>query len=98
LVSVEEDLKGKVQHIVDKIGQALIEVGEKPYSRVDEVKALFIVVMQEEGGSCILIGRTSPCEVMLAVLSALADCKIISRDFGEAVLYAWMKADGPPKE
>jgi hypothetical protein len=98
LVSIEGDLKGKVQHIADKISQALIEVGEQPYSRVDEVRALFIVAMREKGGACTLIGRISPVEVMLAVLAALADCKIISQDFGKAVLYAWMKADEPPKE
>jgi hypothetical protein len=98
LVSIEENLKGKVQHIVDKICQALIEVGEKPYSRVDEVRALFIVTMRKQGGSCTLIGRISPAEVMLNVLAALADCKIISPEFGKAALYAWMKADEPPKE
>jgi hypothetical protein len=98
LVSVKEDLKGKAQHIVDKISQALIEVGEKPYSRVDEVRAIFIVAMRKQGGSCTLLGRISPSEVMLNVLAALAEFKIISNEFGKAVLYAWMKADEPPKE
>jgi hypothetical protein len=98
LVSIEEGLKGKVQHIADKISQALVDAGYKPYSRVDEVRALFIVAMREKGGACILIGRISPADVMLNVLSALADCKIISQNFGKAVLYAWMKADEPPKE
>jgi ABC-type hemin transport system substrate-binding protein len=98
LVSIEEDLKSKVQHITNKISQALTEIGEKPYSRVDEARAIFIVAMREKGGACTLIGRISPADVMLNVLSALADCKIISQDFGKAVLYAWMKADEPPKE
>jgi hypothetical protein len=98
LVSVEEDLKGKVQHIVDKISQALIDAGCKPYSRVDEVRAIFIVVMREKGGACTLIGRISPADVMLNVLAALADCKIISTDYGKAVLYTWLIKDEPPKE
>jgi hypothetical protein len=98
LVSIEEDLKGKVQHIVDKICQALVDAGYKPYSRVDEVRALFIVAMREKGGAFTLVGRISPADVMSNVLSALADCKIISQDFGKAVLHAWKKADEPPKE
>jgi hypothetical protein len=98
LVSVEQDIKREVQHIIHKINEALTEIGEEPYSQVDEVKAIFIVAMQEGDASCTMIGRTSPAEVMLAVLSALAYCKIISLDFGKAVLYAWMKADEPPKE
>jgi hypothetical protein len=98
LVSIEEDLKGKVQHIVDKICQALIEVGEKPYSRVDEVRALFIVAMREEDGSCTLIGRTSRADIMINVLAALESCKIISADFGKAVLDLWMMEQDARKE
>ena len=98
MVSVEQDIKGEVQHIIHKINKALTEIGEEPYSQADEVKAIFIVAVQEEDISCALIGRISPGEVMLAVLAALVECKIISRDFGEAVLYAWMEADEPPKE
>ena len=98
MVPVEQDIKRKFQHIIHKINEALTEIGEEPYSRVDEVRALFIVAMQEEDTSCTLIGRISPREVMLAVLAALVECKIISRDFGKAVLHAWMKADGAPKE
>jgi hypothetical protein len=93
LVSVEEDLKSDVRHIVDKICQALMEIGEKPYSRVDEVQAVFIVAMRKDGGSCTLIGRASHAHVMMSVLAALADCKIISEEFGMAVLKAWMEAD-----
>jgi hypothetical protein len=93
LVSVEQDLKGKAQHIVDRICQALIEIGEKPYRRIDEVQAVFIVAMRKDGGSCTLIGKTSHTHVLMSVLAALADCKIISEEFGMAVLKAWMEAD-----
>jgi hypothetical protein len=98
LVSIEEDLKSKAQHVAGKINQALIEIGEKPYNRVDEVRALFIVAMREKDVACTLIGNISPTEVMVNVLSALADCEIISKDFGKEVLYAWMEEDDPPKE
>jgi ABC-type hemin transport system substrate-binding protein len=98
LVSIEEELKSKAQHIADKISQALTEIGEKPYNRVDEVQAIFIVVMREKGGSCTLIGKTSHADIMFNVLAALESCKIISQDFGKAVLHAWMKAHGPPKK
>jgi division protein CdvB (Snf7/Vps24/ESCRT-III family) len=98
LVSIEEELKSKVQHIADKISQALTEIGEKPYSRVDEVRAIFIVTMRQQKGTYTLVGNISPAEVMVNVLSALEDCKIISNEFGQAVLYAWMIADEPPKE
>jgi hypothetical protein len=93
LVSVEKDLEGDARYIVDKICQALIEIGEKPYSRVDEVQAVFIVAMRKDGGSCTLIGKTSHMHVMMSVLAALADCKIISEEFGIAVLKAWMEED-----
>jgi ABC-type hemin transport system substrate-binding protein len=98
LVSIEEDLKSKAQHIADKISQALIEVGEKPYSRVDEVRAIFIVTMRKQGGSCTLLGRISPADVMLNVLAALVECKIITRDFGKAVLDVWMLEQDARKE
>jgi hypothetical protein len=98
LVSIEEDLKGKVQHVAGKISQALVDAGYKPYSYVEEIKAIFIVAMREKGGTCTLVGNISPAEVMVNVLSALADCEIISKDFGKAVLCAWMEEDDPPKE
>jgi hypothetical protein len=98
LVSIEEDVTSKTQHILNKICQALAEPGEKPYSHVEEIKAIFIVAMRKQKGTYTLVGNISPAEVMVNVLSALADCKIISQDFGKAVLHAWMKAHEPPKE
>jgi hypothetical protein len=98
LVSIEQDTIRQVKHIIRKINEALTEIGDQPWTRVDEFHGIFIVGLRRIGGAFLLYGNGSKLELMVAVLSALADCKIISQDFGKSVLYAWMKADEPPKE
>jgi len=90
LVSVEEEVQYAKMRIFDAVNGALKEIGEKEFSKPEEVKAVVYIVVREKTAGALCLGNISDAHLFAAILDFLIDHGVISKKFAAAVFDLWM--------
>jgi hypothetical protein len=98
LVSVEEKAQYAKMRIFNAVNGALKEIGETPFSKPEEVKAVVFLAVREKTTGALCFGNISNAHLFAAILDFLIDHGTISRTCAEAAYKAWMMLDSARKK
>jgi putative lipase involved disintegration of autophagic bodies len=91
---MSEQTQYEMRCILDAINEALHDLGREEFQGREEVEAVIFIAVKDKSLSGLIIGSTSKMKLLDAILSTLVKSKIISVDFGMAVLQAWCELYG----